>query len=373
MTAFTVTGADLHQAAAWASRVVPAKPTVPVLSGLLLDADDELVVSGYDFDTRASAVVAVTTTEPGQMLLSARLLTAIAKTVARDVPVTFTDAGGAVEIRSGSAEWTMPALPVADYPRLPEFGAPAGVVNAGELRAALARVLPVISREAAPAFLTGVKLESDGEELTIVGTDRYRLAVATLPWQPADADLRLDDLVPGQLLDTAVRAIGADSEQVSIHTDHHAGFGLATDTHLVVGRQMAEDYVRWRNVMPEPSDHHALVDVDALTAAADQALIGGADDRQVLLAFTADGVQVSAAGDNRRARVDAAADLVGDPITVKVNAGFLRDGLTLHGCDKAAIHFGQNPHRPILVLGDDPSYRHTVVPVRLTEQDRRAA
>jgi DNA polymerase-3 subunit beta len=372
MTSFVVTGADLHQAAAWASRVTPAKPSAPVLAGLLLEAGDELTVSGYDFDTRATAVVAATTTEPGRMLLSGRLLAAVAKTVGRDTNVELDDTSGAVTVRAGRAEWTLPALPVADYPALPRLGAPAGVVNAGALRAALGQILPVVDIASTLAMLTGVKIESEGEQLTLVGTDRFRLAATTIDWRPGAPEQQLGALVPAALLDTAVRAASGDSDPVSIH-DGHNGFGLATDTHLVTGRQIDADYVNWRRVMPEAGEHRALVDVAALAHAADQAVVAADANPQLLLAFTGDGVEVSAAGSDRRAHAHAAADLHGDPITVKVSAGFLRDAVNLHGCDKVTVHFGATPTRPILVLGDQPGYRHTLTPVRMTEQDRAAA
>lgn len=372
MTTFVVTGSDLHDAASWAARVTPSKPTAPVLSGLLLDAGDELTISGYDFETRASVVVPALTTEPGRLLLSGRLLTAVAKTVARGVDVAISNSTGAVQVRAGKSEWTLPALPVDDYPTLPDLNAPAGAVRTGDLRRALARVLPVLSRDATVPMLTGIKLESDGDQLTLVGTDRYRLAVATIPWQPAAAEQAIDVLVPGALLDTAARAAGADSDLASVCEDDN-GFGLATDTHLVTGRQLGVEYARWRHIVPGPSEHHALVDVQSLAHAAEQAMIAADEAPQVLLAFGPDGVDVSAVGGDRRARATAAADLTGDAITVKVNAGFLRDALTLHGCDKVTIHFGSTPTKPLLVLGDDDSYRHTLVPVRLSELERSAA
>lgn len=379
MTSFVVAGSVLHAAAAWALRATPSRPSVPVLSGLLLDARvDEmtsfLTISGYDFETRASVTVEAAVTEAGRMLLSGRLLVAVAKTVDRDVEVAFADADGAVQVGCDGAEWTLPALPVDDYPQLPELGAPAGRVQAGALRRALARVLPVISQDAPPA-MTAVKVESDGDRLTLVGSDQYRLAVATLPWEPA-AEEPFEALVPGTLLDTAARAAGEDRELVSVRGDE-AGFGLATSTHLVTGRQMGEPFPPWRNYEAQPSEHHALVNVASLTVAVEQALVAAEKDRQVLLEFRGDGVRVSATGDNRRAHAEAAATLTGEPITVKVAAEYLRDAIGLHGSDKVTVHFGTSSIRPLLVLSDDESYRHTVMPVRFAEHEvatsRRAA
>ena len=372
MTTFAVTGADLHDAAAWAARATPAKPTVPVLAGLLLDAGDHLTISGYDFQTHASVTVPATTTEPGQILLSGKLLNAVAKTLPSGADVWFSDEGGAVQVRAGKSEWTLPGLPIKEYPQLPDEGVPAATVEAGQLRRALARVLPVLSKEPALPVFGAVKVESEGGQLHLVGTDRYRIAVATIPIELTSDDDPLDELVPGVLLDTAARAAGGDTDRVMLSATNGM-FGVATETHVTTGRQLAESYVRWRPIIPEPSGHHALIDVPSLVRATDQAMIAADEAPQVLLSFTPDGAQVSALGGSRRARAEAAADLTGDPVTVKVNSRFLRDAISLQGSDKVTMHFGPNPNRPLLVVGDDVGHRHALTPVRLTDQDKAAA
>lgn len=380
MTTFVVTGADLHEAAAWALRATPSKPSAPVLAGLLLTAGDDLAITGYDWETRATATIPCTTTETGRLLVSGRLLAAVAKTVGRTTTVTITDEptrGGQVQVNAGRAEWALPTLPVADYPNLPEGATPAGLVDAGPLRQALARVLPALHRGdggASLEMLTGVHIESAGNQLQLVGTDRFRLAVATIPWKPHAPEQVVEALVPGALLDTAVRAVGAG--QVTILEDDNS-FGLATDTHLVTGRQLACEFINYRRFLDLAGDHRAVVDVAELGRAVDQALIA-ADTSDgtvpsVLLNFEDDEVRVSATGMLGRALGVAGAQLDGAPMLVKIQAPYLRDAMTGHGCDKVSLCFGADPNKPLAMLGDDPGYQHVLMPVRLSPQDRAAA
>lgn len=373
MTRFSIPASALHTAVSWAARVCPQRPATPVLAGLLLDADDDLTVTGYDFDTRATVTLPCTATVPGRVLLSGRLLADVAKTArSADVHVAA-DPGGPVEVSAGRAEWTLPALPVEDYPQLPDIAVPAGACVAGELRRALARVLPAAAaRGTLPEFLCGVRLESDGAVLTVTATDRYRLASANIPFTPHSVDDPVDSLVPAPLLDAALRAAGGDTDVVSILEDGN-GFGVASDTHLVTGRQMAAEFPRWRQFVEVAGDHHALVDVPDLQQAVEQAVVALDQEAHLLLRFDADGVAVRAVGSDRRATAHAAADLSGPAWLCKVNAGWLRDALHLHGCDKVRMHFGSTPQKPIVVLGDDPDYRHVLMPVHLTQADRDAA
>lgn len=93
----------------------------------------------------------------------------------------------------------------------------------------------------------------------------------------------------------------------------------------------------------------------------------------MLVAFDGDGAHLSATGGGRRARASTSAELAGDPITVKVDATYLRVALGLHGCDRVTIHFGSSPNKQMLVTGDDDGYEHTLMPARITDAERVAA
>lgn len=371
MTALTIPAGALHHSAQWALRATPTRPAMPVLAGLLLDADgDELVVTGYDFETRASITVPATITDGGQLLVSGRLLAALSKTVPADTDLRITADLGGVTIAAAKTSWSLPKMPLHDYPSLPDLGEPIGAVAAGELRAALARVLPALARDDTVPMLTGVRIESEGEWLTLVATDRYRIAVDKISWQPSVPE-QLDVLVPGALLDTAVRGAG-DSELLSVACSH-GGFGISGDTTMTTGRVLAEGFVPWRSVMPPLSDHAATVEVEPLLRAVEQALVVADREMAVTLLFNDDGVWVYAAGSGQKARAWApVTTLHGERATFKVNPGYLRDAVSLHGTGEVTIHFGVQ-NKPILITSERESYRHVVMPLRMTAEEIAAA
>ena len=110
-----------------------------------------------------------------------------------------------VSLTCGSAEFALVSLPLEEYPELPPTPPVAGTVDGGELAAAVAQVVPAASRDDTLPMLTGVCLDIDGESLTLAATDRYRLAVRELPWEPAQPGLRAVALVPARTLADAAR------------------------------------------------------------------------------------------------------------------------------------------------------------------------
>lgn len=365
MLTFTVTGAVLAEAVAWVSRATPTKPTIPVLSGLLMDTSDEygLTISGYDYETRMSATVDATVTNAGKALVSARLLAAVAKTVNRNVNVTITDEDGRLKVICGRSEWALPALPVDDYPALPEPGEPIGTVNGDALRATITRTLYAAGKDDTLPMLTGVRIEAGSDErLTFVATDRFRLVAAELGWaRKTDDAVAL--LPPARLLDAASRGIG--SGEVTLTADEH-GFGMVTADRVVTGRMLAAEFPRWRALVPEPSGHFAELVADDLSAVTEQAqALAATESEHTLLFRFADGeVTVSGAGDDRAAHAVCAADLTGEPIELSLNGGYVRDALAGAGTERVQLHF-TTPTKPVLVLAEaDPAFRSIVMPVR---------
>lgn len=365
MATFTVTGSALHEAAGWASRIVASKPPVPLLGGLLLDAGDELAVTAFDFDTCGTATIPAVVKEPGRALVSARLLAAVAKAVARDVDVTIEADGHSAIARCGRSEWSLPTMAADEFPQLPSLGEQSAEVDADELRHALARVLPTVhtGAESSLANLAGVKLDGDPDGLTLVATDRYRVGLARIGWK-ADGET-LDALVPGDLLEAAARA--STTGTLRLAWDDRT-FGLAGDQYRVVGRQIAERYPDIARFMPRRGEHRAIVDVADLARALDEAMVMLDRELTVRLSIAAESVEVSVVGDERRARADATVHaLHGEPVTVAINARYLRTCLHLIESDAAVLHLSP---RTILALPSDRDgtviggYEHVVLLTR---------
>jgi DNA polymerase-3 subunit beta len=77
---FRVEREALADAVTWAARSLATRPTLPVLAGLLLRVEgNQLSVSGFDLEASTEVDLEVTAGEPGQALVSGRLLADITK------------------------------------------------------------------------------------------------------------------------------------------------------------------------------------------------------------------------------------------------------------------------------------------------------
>src|SRR3712207_7904446 len=136
---FRVAREVLADAVAWTARSLPPRPSVPVLAGILLEVDGStLSVSGFDYEVSARAEVDVQATETGRALVPGRLLAEITRALPPH-PVEITAEGPRLALTCGNARFSLPTLPVEDYPALPSMPSSAGGVDSDVLAEALAQ------------------------------------------------------------------------------------------------------------------------------------------------------------------------------------------------------------------------------------------
>src|SRR5215469_14179648 len=206
---FTLGRDALGDAVAFASRALPSRPVVPVLSGLLLEARaSSLTLSCFDYEVSARVRVDADVTEPGSALVPGRLLAEITRSLPAQ-PVQFCLDADMVNLTCGRAEFGLVCLPAEDYPALPPSPEPAGSVDAALLATAVTQVAAAASRDDTLPMLTAVCLDIAGDVLTLAATDRYRVAARDVAFEPAEQGLQARALVPARFLADAARTFAA--------------------------------------------------------------------------------------------------------------------------------------------------------------------
>src|SRR5436309_7648816 len=217
----------LADAVAWAARILPQKTQLPVLAGLRLDAtgDGALRLSGFDYEVSAEAELDVSVAEAGAVLVPGRLLADITRSLPA-APVDLNTDGSRVLLTCGSARFTLPTLPLDEYPTLPAMPEVAGTIGSDAFAAAVASVAIAAGRDDTLPVLTGIRVELDGEEVTLAATDRYRLAVRTLRWKPVDPSLQATAVFPARTLAEAAKSLTSGAEVTLALAATGAGEGL---------------------------------------------------------------------------------------------------------------------------------------------------
>jgi DNA polymerase III subunit beta len=367
-------------AVAWTARALPARPTVPVLAGMRLHATgDELTLSSFDYDVSALAKLPVSTTEPGSALVSGKLLAEISRSLPGK-PVQITSDGGRAVLSCGSATFNLLTMPEDEYPALPQMPPAAGTVGSDAFATAVGQTAIAAGRDDTLPSLTGVRIEIEGDTMTLISTDRYRLAVRELRWTPARPDLAAAVLVPARALTETARSLTSAAE-VSIALalpgeeggvghggDGMIGFeagGRRTTTRLLSG-----EFPRYRTLLPSTVKATAEVSTSLLAESVRRVALVAERNTAVRLSFTSGQLALEAGtGDEAQADESIEAGFDGDDLTIAFNPNYLLDALTAIDSDTTQIAFTE-PGKPALLTGKPandgtPDYRHLLMPFRL--------
>jgi len=373
----------LADAVAWTARALPTRPTVPVLAGMRLHAGAELTLSSFDYDVSAQATVPVTIEEEGSVLVSGRLLAEISRSLPAR-PVQITSEGGKAVLSCGSATFTLLTMPEEEYPALPEMPQAAGSVGSDAFASAVSQSATAAGRDDTLPALTGVRIEIEGDILTLISTDRYRLAVRELRWTPARPDLSAAVLVPARALAETARSLTSGAE-VSIALalpgeggpdggltaggDGMIGFeggGRRTTTRLLGG-----EFPRYQALLPNHVNSTAELSTALLAEAVKRVALVAERNTAVRLAFTPGQLVLEAGtGEEAQAVEVLEAGYDGDePLSIAFNPQYLLDGLSAIDSDTARMSFTE-PGKPALITGKpapdgQPDYRYLLMPIRL--------
>jgi DNA polymerase-3 subunit beta len=366
----------LADAVGWTAKSLPQRPSVPVLAGVMLNVNEgQLRLSGFDYEVSSEITVPVHADSDGTALVSGRLLAEITKALpAKPVEMAAVDAH--VELVCGSARFTLPTMPVEDYPTLPALPVRAGTVDAVAFAAAVTQVAVAAGRDETLPMMTGVRVELNGSTLALLATDRYRLAVAEIDWRPDDPQVSANALVPARTLADTAKALGALGGELTLALatggvgDGMIGFAAGerrTTSRLLDGA----NYPPVRNLFPASHASQARVGVAPLLEVVKRVSLVAERTTPVRLSFSADGLVVEA-GSAEEARASEAMEATFDgeePLPVAFNPQYLLDGLSAMSAPMVVFSFveARKPAvlAPATAEGEVSSgYRYLVQPLQ---------
>ncbi|MEV7782575.1 DNA polymerase III subunit beta [Kitasatospora sp. NPDC088351] len=366
----------LAEAVAWAARSLPARPPVPVLAGLLLTAQEgSLALSGFDYEVSARVELEADIEEAGTVLVSGRLLNDISRNLPNR-PVEISTDGQRVSVVCGSSRFTLPTLPVDEYPALPQMPTATGTVSGDVFASAVSQAAVAAGRDDTLPVLTGVRVEIEGDRITLAATDRYRFAVRELLWKPEQPDISAVALVPAKTLQDIAKSLGSGDNVSIALSSGGAGEGLVgfegagrrTTTRLLEG-----EFPKFRSLFPTEFNAIAAIQTQPFLEALKRVSLVAERNTPVRLNFEEGVLTLEAgSGDDAQATERIDASLEGDSISIAFNPGYLEEGLKAIDSAYAQLSF-TTPTKPALLSGKasvdaeaDEAYQYLIMPVRLS-------
>lgn len=349
------------------SRAVSTRAATQALSGILLSASENGVsLTATDGEMGLRTEMQADVGGGGTALLPGRLLAELARSLGDEsVEIELRDAERDVEIRSGGSSFHLRTLPAEDFPHLPDEGEEPLKIPAPALAETVDLVARAASRDDMRPVLTGVLVSASGQEMTMVATDSYRLAVKRTELEsPIGGELEAN--IPARALRELGRLVGGEEvEEVAVsllanQALFRAG-GVLLNTRLIDGQ-----FPNFRQLLPESYEHDVRLPRGEFLDVARRVSQLAQRNAPLRLAFSQGELKVSASTpDVGDAEETMPAAFEGEPLEIGFNPEFLRDGIESVAGDEVMLRL-ISPLRPGLLQPlDNEDFRYLVMPIRL--------
>lgn len=354
---FTIEQSKLVDVVNWVSRSLSSRPIQTALLGIVIDADgNKVVLSGSDLETASRATTDADVATPGKVLVPGKLLADISRSLPNK-PVTIQLDGTRVLVNAGSAKFTLPILPIDEYPNLPEMPETLGTIDADLFSQAVAQVSTAAGKDDSLPSLTGVHVEVNGENITMAATDRYRLAVRELSFSPARPNTEAVALIRARTLHDAAKTL-ATAKNVNIalaptsSNDRLAGF--QTDSKSTTTRLLDGTFPPYRHLLPQESLTTTVIEVAPFLDAVRRVALVTDKTIPLKLTFTGNTVTLEAGGgDEAQANEVFEISKTGEDLSIAFNPNYLLDGLHAINAPYAQISFNTSSKAAILMGKSD--------------------
>src|SRR3954463_12641649 len=353
-----------------AARGVSTRSSIQTLSGVRIGEAEgggiELQATDMEIGIRVK-VDAEVENAAQPVVLPGRLLLDVVRSLPNDdLTLEYRSQTQDVEIVSGTAKFHLRTLPTEDFPKLPETeDAPSVSVPAQAFTDTVNRVGRAASRDEARPHLTGVLVSASGNELRMVATDSYRLAVKETQLESAPRrDLEVN--VPVRALQELTRIAAADGvEQIEITAKENQVIFRAGDV-VLSSRLIEGRFPNYKQLLPETYEHELRLSRSELLDVVKRISLMAQKNAPLRMKFDDGALEVSAeTPDIGEASESLPAPFKGEALEIGFNPEFLQDGLDSAESDELIFKL-ISPHRPGLIQsGDDGGFIYLVMPVRL--------
>ena len=365
---FTVSQSSLAKALSIVSKGMASNSTLPILSGIRISANEgtlELQTTNLTISIRHR--VAANVDEPGETVVSGKILSSIVKTLA-DAAVTFEADGSSLVITCEKSAFKLNTLDPSDFPEFPTFVLNRSVELPSDLLSQMVdKVYRVTSKDNSRPILSGVLMTVENNVIRLVATDSYRLAVCDTNVATEESDEGFQMIIPGQVFHD-VLSIPSDTTSILIgSTENQVVFVFGNTTYI--SRRIEGNYPNYKQLLPDGYGTAVKISASDFSAALKRVSVIAQSNPSVRFDVDADGQILrmsSNAADQGEATETLPVEIEGDSMAIALNYHVVFDCMNATGSNCDVTLELQDSMRPAVFKSYSKiNYLYLLMPVRM--------
>ena len=357
----------LQSACGTASRAAASKSPIPALEGLLLQASDRLTVTGYDLKKGIYTQLEAEVKEQGSVVVGARLFGEMIRRLPDGIVTISTDINNNVNVKCGKSEFNFMGISPEDYPEMPVVDGVNNIALPQKILGSMINqtIFAVADNDMRPIY-TGTLFDIEGEELTLVAVDGYRLAKRSEKLETAKME-NCSFVVPGSALADIERICGDSEELVKISVGaKHISFSIGET--VVVSRRLEGEFLNYKKSIPESFKYTVKVDRGEFMSAIDRValIVSERNTSPVRMSFNDGNIDCLCVTPIGRAEDVCTCEGSGEGLQIGFNDRYLKDALKAAAKEELNICLNSASSPCIITAADgSENFTYMILPVRL--------
>ena len=357
----------LQSACGIASRAAAGKSPIPALEGLLLQASDRLTVTGYDLKKGIYTQLEAEVKEQGSVVVGARLFGEMIRRLPDGIVTISTDINNNVNVKCGKSEFNFMGISPEDYPEMPVVDGVNNIALPQKILGSMINqtIFAVADNDMRPIY-TGTLFDIEGEELTLVSVDGYRLAKRSEKLESARME-NCSFVVPGSALADIERICGDSEELVKISVGaKHISFSIGET--VVVSRRLEGEFLNYKKSIPDSFKYTVKVDRGEFMSAIDRValIVSERNTSPVRMSFNDGNIDCLCVTPIGRAEDVCTCEGSGEGLQIGFNDRYLKDALKAAAKEELNICLNSASSPCIITAADgSENFTYMILPVRL--------
>ena len=357
----------LQSACGIASRAAASKSPIPALEGLLLQASDRLTVTGYDLKKGIYTQLEAEVKEQGSVVVGARLFGEMIRRLPDGIVTISTDVNNNVNVKCGKSEFNFMGISPEDYPEMPVVDGVNNIALPQKILGSMINqtIFAVADNDMRPIY-TGTLFDIEGEELTLVAVDGYRLAKRSEKLESAKME-NCSFVVPGSALADIERICGDSEELVKISVGaKHISFSIGET--VVVSRRLEGEFLNYKKSIPESFKYTVKVDRGEFMSTIDRValIVSERNTSPVRMSFNDGNIDCLCVTPIGRAEDVCSCEGSGEGLQIGFNDRYLKDALKAAAKEELNVCLNSAASPCIITAADgSENFTYMILPVRL--------
>ena len=357
---FSITKKSLLDCLSHFQSVVERRNTIPILSNLKISAlEGGLSLTATDLALELSESLTANVTATGGITIPSQLFFEIIRKAPESSQISLKqdDKSGSVIVFFGKSKFSLPTLPVEDFPVMDSDNLDAEItLKATDLKMLINNSKFCMGLDESRQYLNGIFLHTNGEFILAVATDGHRLSKCSVSGK---LDKKFDGIIiPKKSVFEISKLLEDYDENVKINFSK-TRIKLSFGNVQFVSKLINASFPDYESVIPKDNNQTMTVDCKSFSETIDRVSTISDDKlRTVKFQILNGSCTVSSFGNDKSIGTETLnVDFNGSQISINFNARYILDVLGIIKSGKVKFHFSEKT-APTIIESD--SFKNNV-------------